>query len=164
MPPTSASTARNAAVAAVLMSGCRPGFSSAVLWMRCSDPARRPSSRRATSRSVWSTNGAAASLTRASCGCVFGLGLVTSRTSASWLVIILRAASSRAPWECTAAAPSASVPVAPSSSLRSPSHCCETATPPTSSSTAMKAAAAASLMSGLRPGFSSGVACVRLRK
>ena len=52
-----------------------------------------------------STWGAAASGTRASCGCVFGCGLVTSLSTASWLVISLRAASSRAPRMCSLATP-----------------------------------------------------------
>ena len=165
------------------MSGVRPGISTDA-WMRplrkmdvpahadacagtdgssdscsCSDPACGPSSRRATSRSIWSTYGTAASLRRVSCGCVFGAGFVTSRTTAAWLVISLRAAS-RAP--CSYALPTPAASSLASISLRSASHRGHTSMPPTSANTARIAALAAVLMSGWRPGFSSAVLWMRV--
>ena len=71
---------------------------------------RQPSMRRATSRSAWSTSLAVCGPhsvlpMRARPGCETGSGFITSLSTASWLAISLKAASSRASCECAAAAP-----------------------------------------------------------
>eukprot|EP00966_Prymnesium_polylepis_P159662 3689968-Prymnesium_polylepis.1 len=100
-------------------------------------------------------------------------GLATSRSTAAWLPMSLRAASSREAEEWAAAAPipSAAPPLsmrrcngahAPPTIFPTPLPSCSVARmpmcprAPTSASTAFTAAPAAALMSGVRPGFCSG--------
>mmetsp|Transcript_12088 Transcript_12088/g.29974 ORF Transcript_12088/g.29974 Transcript_12088/m.29974 type:complete len:231 (+) Transcript_12088:390-1082(+) len=188
-PATSDSTALNAAVAAWLMSGARPGFWLAVdctrHWrnlaaaahaalFRCpsalSDAARGcgapPRRRRLTSCRKWSTYRRSSSETRRRYCCVSSLqwmltlaGLVTSRSTLTRLYTSLRATSVSASCEWAAAAPPTATRAPASDFSRSELHA--VASPATSAITATIAAAADELMSGSRSGFCAAVDCSR---
>ena len=115
----SCSAVRNWSAEPGLISGCRPGLSISLDWMRaeryvavachaltCSgwltsrysrghDFAPLPTNRRATSRSAWSAYSAEEVGTLTSCSCVVGAGLHTSRSTASWFLISFRAICKR---------------------------------------------------------------------